>query len=363
MILTMARAVLAGALCFLYGSVYATDCTDERVTALLETRAVLQHTCLFEFDGAFYFVAQEATTGIELWKSDGTLDGTHLLRDIDPGEANSDPAFLAVVNGRLYFQASEAEHGAELWESDGTEAGTQLIADIAVGPLSSYPLFPTGNGQATVFFSALDAENGRELWAYDTIDRSARLVRDIRPGIANSYPAYLTMLDGRLYFSATDDEHGSEVWVSDGSAEGTMLIDDLTAGPARSSPYYLSAFEHRLYYRTFDAELGTRFFVSDGVPGSTTELAADPEASRAMLSWGAPLTDTDGLPLAGLVGYVIYHWTDVDPVRVRVDIPDAATLSYTFSGLAPGLHYFASTAMGSDGVESELSGTAEKWVR
>ena len=38
-----------------------------------------------------YFTAETSATGIELWKSDGTVDGTKLVRDIREGTSSSSP--------------------------------------------------------------------------------------------------------------------------------------------------------------------------------------------------------------------------------------------------------------------------------
>src|SRR5262245_5797505 len=74
-----------------------------------------------------YFSANDGTTGIELWKTDGTAAGTVLVKDILPGPGNSYPRFLSNVNGTLYFLADDGVSGRELWRSDGTAAGTNVV--------------------------------------------------------------------------------------------------------------------------------------------------------------------------------------------------------------------------------------------
>ena len=83
-----------------------------------------------EFNGKVYFSAQDGTSGTELWVSDGTPNGTTLLKDINPGSSSSsNPDQFLVANGKLFFRAMDAS-GYELWVSDGTPNGTTLLKDI-----------------------------------------------------------------------------------------------------------------------------------------------------------------------------------------------------------------------------------------
>src|SRR5439155_1025441 len=99
-----------------------------------------------EVNGTLFFAADDGMTGRELWKTDGTPEGTVLVKDInpnpidpDPTASDSDPGDLTNVNGTLFFFAKEPAHGDELWKSDGTGAGTARLTDINPGPGSSQP--------------------------------------------------------------------------------------------------------------------------------------------------------------------------------------------------------------------------------
>src|SRR5207249_11998666 len=107
-------------------------------------------------NGLLYFVGYDAVHGKELWVSDGTVAGTHLLVDINPGPADSFHAVietLDAVGGFLCFAADDGSHGIEPWRTDGTSLGTTLLSDVSPGPASSSPFgfvpFQTG-----VLFSA-----------------------------------------------------------------------------------------------------------------------------------------------------------------------------------------------------------------
>ena len=84
--------------------------------------------------GLVCFTATDGDHGRELWVTDGTTDGTRLVKDIRPGSAGSAPKALTRVGSRLFFTADDGVHGRELWVSDGTAAGTRLVKDLTSGP-------------------------------------------------------------------------------------------------------------------------------------------------------------------------------------------------------------------------------------
>jgi ELWxxDGT repeat protein len=176
------------------------------------------------------FTASLAETGEELWITDGTEEGTHLLADLRPGAAGSDPRDGTVAGGRLFFTADDGAHGRELWVTDGTTEGTRLL-DTATGALSGNPENLTVVGDK-LFFTADDGVHGRELWVSDGTAAGTRMVRDLRPGPAGSDPEELVALDGRVYFRAFDAEHGAELWRSDGTLSGTDLFYETEPGAA-----------------------------------------------------------------------------------------------------------------------------------
>ena len=57
------------------------------------------------------FQAGDATTGSELWVTDGSASGTQLLKDINPGANSSSPEGMVVFNGKAYFCADDGTNG------------------------------------------------------------------------------------------------------------------------------------------------------------------------------------------------------------------------------------------------------------
>jgi ELWxxDGT repeat protein len=179
------------------------------------------------------FFAAWTESGSELWKSDGTVQGTNLVRDVHPS-GNGSPWILGVAGSHLLFRVSHPDLGEELWRTDGTEAGTELLVDIWPGSSSS----SIGEALAIgglLYFVATDPVYGREIWRSDGTSSGTYRVADLRPGVLSALPKGLVGLpDGTFVFSAYSEEHGFELWRSDGTAPGTQRVTDIAPGPAHS---------------------------------------------------------------------------------------------------------------------------------
>lgn len=82
------------------------------------------------FNGFIFFAADQGD-GMELWKTDGTADGTVLVKKINsnPGEDGIDEYAYIYTNSGLIFSGDDGT-GSEPWISDGTAAGTRRLVKI-----------------------------------------------------------------------------------------------------------------------------------------------------------------------------------------------------------------------------------------
>ncbi|MCB8961968.1 MAG: hypothetical protein H6651_16740 [Ardenticatenales bacterium] len=113
------------------------------------------------FDGNLYFAGRDAEGGLELWRTDGTVSGTSLVRDINLGLSGSTPQGLVAATEYIYFSALNDSAERELWRSDGTSSGTEQVTDLR-GSQGAYPEhLMVIDGE--LFFSALTGVLDRSL--------------------------------------------------------------------------------------------------------------------------------------------------------------------------------------------------------
>ena len=200
-----------------------------------------------------YFQAGDDTYGYELWKSDGSLLGTKLVKDINPGYDGSYPYSLFAYKNNIYFGAYDAlSHNNSLWKSDGTEKGTQKLMNIIPGAFREDYLDPAlqifCESQGTLYFTATDFNTyGGELWKTNGTAEGTKLVKDINP-YNSSNPSNLTDVNGTLFFIADDGTHGNELWSTKGTAQSTRITKDITPNDGSSNLTDLCLAGGKLYF-------------------------------------------------------------------------------------------------------------------
>ncbi|MBK6833201.1 MAG: T9SS type A sorting domain-containing protein [Bacteroidetes bacterium] len=169
-------------------------------------------------DGYLYFTANDGVTGSEIWKSDGTTPGTNVFIDafVAPTAMASIPYYY---NGYVYFQGSDMSGiGTELYRTDGTIGGTSLVKDINPGTGSSEPSKFFEFDNKLFFQTATNAGTNREIAYTDGTTLGTHEI-DVFPGTNGSNPNYITFYNGKYYFSASSQSSGMGM----GSAEPHYL--------------------------------------------------------------------------------------------------------------------------------------------
>lgn len=134
----------------------------------------VQNNSFYIHNGAFYFyVDQENQFGetekLLLWKSDGTAAGTVAIKTYQapPGEEETMEDYFNYIaaydNNQVLFVFDDAVSGREIWKTDGTVAGTSLVSDLNPGTAGSNPSGLVNFNNA-VYFSASDGTDFNEFW-------------------------------------------------------------------------------------------------------------------------------------------------------------------------------------------------------
>lgn len=201
--------------------------------------------------GQVFFVVRTPDGASELWTSHGTVASTRRLRTFTGVPSVTALLGFTDVEGTLFFfRDTTTRPGTgelELWKSDGTVSGTVLVRNLGTGGG-----FNETAVDGKLFFDHADAEHGVELWVSDGTSSGTRLVRDIYPGSVSSEPSELLAADDELVFLATDPKHGRALWKSDGTREGTRLVAEFEPGPASQFVDLLGVINHRVYFTDSD---------------------------------------------------------------------------------------------------------------
>ena len=392
------------------GSVAGTRKVRDLVVAYGSKRGVLQ--------GEIYFAASEEFDpyDFELWKSDGTAEGTVLVKDIGTGGEWGYPANFTAFGSRLYFTANH-DGQAALWRTDGTAAGTQPVVDLADFK-SAGPYDLTVVGDRLLFFGT-DFDGQPGLWATDgtaagTVHLAAVAPQSFDIYHSNLDRSQLAAVPSALFFLVCPDQPGQiELWRSDGTPAGTASIQDLlpagTNGEAlwpAGDQVVLSALSaggvHQLWVTggtrattrliasldppffgcpcvdTEASSLGSLALFAATEPGIGRELwAADLDASLPPPPPPAPLAAPTHLDVVAVSPFVLHlTWIDASSDEtsfvierhspaasfLRAAVVPAGSESFDFPGLSPGVPYsFRVRAMGAGGESApsnEASATA-----
>lgn len=177
-----------------------------------------------ELSGEVLFRGSQPSTDTELWKTDGTDQGTVLVKDINPFGSSMPYSFIR-VGDVVFFEANDGVHGNELWRTDGTESGTTMVKDIYPGAeTSNMGIFHVKDN--LLIFAADDGVHGYELWRSDGTEAGTTMVVDLVPGSLGSATRSSAIMNGFVYFRASE-YMGNALWRTDGTEAGTQLVNDM----------------------------------------------------------------------------------------------------------------------------------------
>lgn len=212
-----------------------------------------------------FFAGTNNEYGKELWVTDGTKEGTKMVKDIKRGYYPSNPSSLIGLGNQCVFTAYDGQ-GNNHWISDGTSEGTKPLSWTSkpyVGYFSSgdilylsiwnedssaYELWKSNDGQSLTLVKQIKVSDREEriyllagqdsisyftvgickLWKTNGTKEGTVPVKNIKEAdkcISINF-SYALFVDNQLYFHAVDSGR-YHLWVTDGTDSGTYKLSEV----------------------------------------------------------------------------------------------------------------------------------------
>ena len=200
-----------------------------------------------------------------LYKSDGTLSGTQIVKDMTL-DTNKDQinTSLFTFNNNIFYSA-ETNNGSDdraVWKSDGTESGTAVFIPTKDWYESGYGVNEMVEAGGKLFFAGYNTYTTDSLYTSDGTNYT--LLKVINSS-ASAEIMYMEAVENKLFFVAKDGSSNyHDLWVSDGTESGTIKLKS----SSRSSIGSLKSCNSKLYY-----SINQTLNVSDGTVAGTLELS------------------------------------------------------------------------------------------
>src|SRR5690606_13958359 len=216
-------------------------------------------------NGKIFFKAEDDTSEVEVWSSDGTASGcTNISYQPNPTDRSiRDEAHqFYELNGDTYFVDFE-----RLYTTDGTFAGTQMVSNIKVTRVLGIFL-------NKLFLEVDDPVRGIEIWTSDGTSSGTVLLKDINPSTTSRSTGFeFIEYNGHVFFAGSDVTGNMEMWMSDGTTTGTTQLIDINPSGG-SSPRTFIIFNNKLFFVTAPySGTNAELWQTDGTTSGTVKIA------------------------------------------------------------------------------------------
>lgn len=204
----------------------------------------------------FFFANEDAANGNELWSSDGTLAGTTIFQDLEPGTSSSNPRNPTVFKDKIFFQGFSQSAGNinQAWVTDGTPAGTLLLGNTS---------FDAGEKNASIGEDLFYLSND-DLWKTNGTPEGTILIME-----NTSTPYDLTSYGNKIVFGLENDANDIEPWISDGTPAGTYILKDVDPSDD-SDPTNFTVIQNLMFFTADTVNYGNNtLWQSEGTEETT----------------------------------------------------------------------------------------------
>ncbi|MFP2903710.1 hypothetical protein ACLESD_01270 [Pyxidicoccus sp. 3LFB2] len=302
-----------------------------------------------------------------LYRTDGTAEGTRVVRDLEPRLDALTAPRMAVLRERAYWRVSGTR--PELWTSDGTPEGTGrvelptfygLSAPVSYGGYlyfsNSFDLYRSdGTAEGTERLAsnmmldvtehattwvmggrlflpcAVVGGGGTELCVTDGTAGGFQVISETRPDSLVGYrPLVLGELDGKLLFTGIPQGTTRRFYATDGTRAGTTLLHPTLTSTTEEGPDFspgLAVLKGVAYLPCHTPETGSELCRTDGTPEGTGVLDLSPGTASSSPGWPVVLGSR-------LVFKACGAQTGCEPWASDGTVAGSAPLSDVFSGRA-----------------------------
>jgi hypothetical protein len=302
--------------------------------------------------------ATGTTTGIVIRVSDGAIATslpTFSLQVSAAPPANRPPVISgsppsSVVAGTAYtFQPTASDPDGNQLTFGIQNRPSWATFSTSTGRLSGTPTTTQLGTYSNIAITVTDNTSTVSLPAFTiTVTQAANRA----PVISGTPPATATVGQGYAFTPTASDPDGNTLTFTAANLPAWLTINSST-GRISGTP---AAGDVRTYSGIVITANDGR--TSTSLPAFAIVVAGAGNGS-AQLTWTAPTQNTDGTPLSNLAGYHVVYGRSESTLDQRVEIANASVSTYTVTGLASGMWYFAVSAYSSGG-ESAISNVGSK---
>jgi ELWxxDGT repeat protein len=218
---------------------------------------------------ATYFAGFTAATGRELWITDGSVQGTHIVADITPGPESNTIEQIVTIGDIAFFRVNDyrltSTDVAGLWRTDGTDSGTHRVLDDDRTPFRDLNNLTVLAGQ--LYFTASVTTTQRAVFRLDATEDSHPVeITGTRSYYSTSVSASISTTSAAWFL-----ESDTITVVESGSVSARTL-------PGVGRPFYAGSFETKwalgdsLLFLTDEAVTGVSAWISDGTEAGIFEF-------------------------------------------------------------------------------------------
>ena len=241
----------------------------------------------------FYFFANDGTHGYELWKTNGTSEGTVMVKDINPGTESSMSGVnkdnnLVTYHNKIYFAATPNSYNYHIFRTDGTVEGTEMIVPELVTQPNPDPKNLFNAAERALYFSAdYHIPVGRELYKIEIPYQVTTFATPATGGVVTGAGSYL--VGDKVTLTALPVANFEFVnWINSSGAEVSTTAALNFTMPNRNVTYtanFRSTINRNLTLTASPAAGGTVKGGGSYPSGTWVTIEASPNSGYEFVNW------------------------------------------------------------------------------